>query len=248
MEFPDAGQFDEKALAKIAELRAALGDYLQTGVALKYADDFILYRFLISRDLDIKKTVEMFKFAMQWRTEHDIDAIMASTESEKDLCGQQLFFGFVGNGGHLIQIVRLGSIPIAALVRDQKQAQFLDHFVRTPERNLRALQAMEEKRLVHSVLDIGGVGRQHMKHIGEIKKFVGLLPNLIPDVTQTISIINAPWVFSMMWKVISPLVPPATRRKVNILGGPSTFEARLTGFADKELYPAFCFGVQEPAE
>ena len=141
-----------------------------------------------------------------------------------------------------IQVVRLGSIPIADLVKRNLQAEFLHHFVRVPERNLRALQAMPgPKKLVHSVLDLSGIGRQHLRHIGAIKKFMGVLPSIIPDVTQTVSIINAPRVFSMIWKMVSPIVPSATKRKVNILGGPDTFEERLVSLADKDLYPAFCF-------
>lgn len=238
----DSGELDARALAKVRELRASLGDFLAGGPALRYADDFVLSRFLVSRDFHVKKAAAMFRAAIGWRAEHDIERIMASEETEEHLCGEQLFFSFVGNDRHLIQVVRLGSIPIARLVRDQKQAEFLHHFVRAPERNLRALQAMPApKRLVHSVLDLSGIGKQHLRHMGAIKKFVGVLPNIIPDVTQTVSIINAPWIFSKIWKIISPIVPAATRRKVNILGGPASFEARLVGFADKDLYPAFCF-------
>ena len=241
----DPGELDARALAKVGELRAFLGDFLAGGLALRYADDFVLCRFLVSRDFHVRKTAEMFRAAIGWRTEHDIESIMASEETEEHLCGEQLFFSFVGNDRHLIQVVRLGSIPIARLVRDRKQAEFLHHFVRAPERNLRALQAMPApKRLVHSVLDLSGIGKQHLRHMGAIKKFVGVLPNIIPDVTQTVSIINAPWIFSKIWKIISPIVPAATRRKVNILGGPASFEARLVGFADKDLYPAFCFQGQ----
>jgi hypothetical protein len=74
-------------------------------------------------------------------------------------------------------------------------------YVRMPEENLRTLQAADKKRLVHSILDVSGLSRSHMTHMKNIKEFLGLVPKIMPDITATISVINAPWIFAMIFKV-----------------------------------------------
>ena len=55
-------------------------------------------------------------------------------------------------------------------------------------------------------------------NIGVIKKIATIGPPNYPEVTEGVFIIRAPWVFAAAWKVVSPLLPAATRQKVNIVG------------------------------
>mmetsp|Transcript_8912 Transcript_8912/g.13684 ORF Transcript_8912/g.13684 Transcript_8912/m.13684 type:complete len:153 (-) Transcript_8912:107-565(-) len=105
-------------------------------------------------------------------------------------------------------------------------------------------ESLSRKQLVRAafVIDAKGIGTQVLRHMSIIKTFSSVGKTYFPEITRTVTIINAPWVFTGIWKMISPLLPRASRDKVQILG--SSFHSSLETHGNLEIkkFPSYLGG------
>jgi hypothetical protein len=80
-----------------------------------------------------------------------------------------------------------------------------------------------------SIIDVEGIGARDAAGgvLASIKRVSGLTQRHYPNRAYMIFIINTPFWFSSIWKVISPLLNEHTRNKVKICRGLSTYQDLL---------------------
>ena len=80
----------------------------------------------------------------------------------------------------------------------------------------------------------------HISNIGIIKRIAAIGPPRYPETTAGVAVVNAPWVFTAVYKIISPLLPENTRAKIQILG--SDFLRALGDKLEAKDIPTFLGG------
>ncbi|XXQ33914.1 CRAL-TRIO domain-containing protein [Plasmodiophora brassicae] len=70
------------------------------------------------------------------------------------------------------------------------------------------------------IMDLGGLSRRHMssKFTGPVQSQINIDQFYYPESLQTLCIINAPFVFRMLWGMVKPWLHPLTAARIKILG------------------------------
>jgi hypothetical protein len=74
-----------------------------------------------------------------------------------------------------------------------------------------------------------------------LKDASAITSNFYPEMLGKMFIVNAPWFFTIIWKMASKLVPDKTRAKIEILG--TDYQSKLFEFIDRENLPEFLSGT-----
>ena len=82
-----------------------------------------------------------------------------------------------------------------------------------------------------------------MTSMGVIRTILSLGKTYFPEVSETATLINAPWVFSKMWLVVKPLLTPVMRSKVCILGEDWEQGLKAHSGMDRAQLPVFLGGM-----
>lgn len=99
-----------------------------------------------------------------------------------------------------------------------------------------------------SVLDINGFGMSKLNRrtIHFIKIAINIGSDYYPEIMGCMFIINAPFLFTGAWRVISPFIDEKTRRKIHILGG--SYLPRVLELVDEDKWPKELGGKCDCAE
>ena len=93
------------------------------------------------------------------------------------------------------------------------------------------------------VVDLAGLTLAGLGYVGEAKEITGLGKHYFPESVVSTTVVNAPWAFAQVFKLVSPLLTPVQRRKIRVLG--TDFEAGLLEHAGLPLaaLPRFLGGT-----
>jgi len=69
-----------------------------------------------------------------------------------------------------------------------------------------------------------------------------------PEMLGKMYVINAPWVFTQVWKFVSSRLDERQRNKINILGGPDKYLPELLKEVDVETLPVALGGKDQDAD
>ncbi len=69
------------------------------------------------------------------------------------------------------------------------------------------------------VVDYNGFGMKHAMQAQLAARFAGIFSHHMPERLHKILLLNAPWVFSIMLKAVTPFVDPRTLNKIVPLSG-----------------------------
>ncbi len=86
------------------------------------------------------------------------------------------------------------------------------------------------------VFDLNGFGTKHIHRDGmrALKNSIKISSDNYTETLGKCYIINAPWVFSGVWKVIKPWLAPVTQRKIQIVNG-NGFEQMVEDVCPSDL-------------
>ena len=98
------------------------------------------------------------------------------------------------------------------------------------------------------VIDVEGITLTKLVYIRMIKSVLAIGKRYFPELTKSVTIVNAPWVFAKFYTLISPALTPVMRKKVCIVG--SDFEEKLLehGNIKKSSLPRMLGGKSDGAE
>jgi len=132
--------------------------------------------------------------------------------------------------GHPLLVHRIGELEPAELLTEcggafevaAMQRQYVRDFelIGAHKREIGAERgAMIYKHV--AIIDLSGFGTKHMGSAfrGPVKETIDLSQYFYPECLWKMFIINAPWIFSALWRVVSPWLDPVTKTKIHVLKG-----------------------------
>ena len=216
----------EEEVAAVMELHSALKDLHMdcAWASLNVHDTRTLLCFVRARKLNVKAAEIMWRAAYKWRKAY---------EPEKALRGYILpaVLHQYGTGGQFgldregspIMVDNLGAIDPVSVLRHVSDFELVESEICKLEK----LQAMVDRRVLETgklhwgctvVIDLKHLGTQHLNSKGLHVLRIILENNdaNYPERAKRVLVINAPYIFGMIWQIVQFFLDPVTREKVQI--------------------------------
>ena len=240
---------EKKVLKKIVDTFDWENEYANFLIPGEHPETCAL-RWCRARDFDSAEVEKMIRNHLTWRISFDIDKKAAT--SYNDLLGLDLEKevlplypqGFCGEDrcGRLVYVKQVGKLDVTKLLTKIDVDTFVNFEVAMMERSkwLNGVQRARKKHHVEeyfSIIDLEGFGMSMMKpSVWEFMRTIASqLGDNYPEQNGGMYIINSPWVFKMVWRVVTTFVDAATCAKIKILG--SDYKKVLLSKVDKEYLP-----------
>ena len=247
----------EDELARVEELRAAALSLLgwstpEPSVKKLFYRESLL-RFLRARS-KVKKSAEMLVASVKWHQSYDLDAslkrIASDTSPEMQALRKMWPCGVHGTDkrGAPVYYGRYGHCDLAAMANLVGHERFLAHALgdqRAIESQLDAASQAGGRHLVTvvCVADLDGLQwTRAARAIPTFKRLTKVLDDNFPERLHVAFVANAPRIFSMLWRMVSPFLADDTKRKVKICGKGSDHLAELSKLVDLAQIPDFLGG------
>lgn len=230
----------DKEAQRIAEEQAQLDELLNTygGDVLKKAawqfldfddPDGALLRFLRARKWDVNRAMNMCGATLNWRMENDVESLVAA--------------GDLGNGKAIPKFLdqqrenktfacgtALNEQPICAILvkkhfTNGQPATSMEKFVIFAMESFRLLMQPPQEKVV-IIFSLEGFGIKNMDW-NCVLFIVKCLEAFYPESLGCIYLYAAPWIFSGIWKVLSPLLDPVVRSKIVFVKTAKDFADRI---------------------
>jgi len=264
------GGFTEEQGAKVAEMRRRIEE---EGLLTPWWDNRpCMQRFLAAKQWDVDKAVAMFRAHLAWRKEWHLDEesfvdtphgriprllaefVLPEFPTIKDA------YNYVHHGndksGRLIYVDRMGGVKLPQLRAACSEERLIMTYVweceatacfRMPASTL-AAGKLVDKTL--SIVDLKGFSIPMFD--ARMRKYLSIVIKLsqdnYPEMLGKMYVINAPWVFTTVWKFISARLDERQRNKINILGGPDKYLPELLKEVDIESLPVALGGKDHSAD
>jgi hypothetical protein len=235
----NTASLNEQQVAAIAIMRRELADDLQQ--AAQYPElvgDRRLLRFLRGHKFDIAMACKMMRTMFAWRRENNIDEIRdkiadGQMTPEQFPCYEKIIpcYPFMfsmehkDKAGHPLNYERTGRIRPRALMQVVTQEEFIHfhvHMMEYVQIHLERLSASDKKghlmRLC-AVKDLDGLGVHMMmpEAIVWMQAMVRVTQANYPETMDKCFLLNTPWAFYAIWKVVKPWLAERTIKKVRVL-------------------------------
>ena len=215
------------------------------------SDPGLTYRFLRGWKFDLPTTVARVNTAQRYRRQHGLAAVR---EKAVQLQQQQFphaerilrYWPHVILHGHdrrgqPLSIERLGHSNPAVLCQavTLEELMLYHHYHMENKGALFSRLSVETDTVMRAckIMDLQGLGRQHLttRGIAYFKAVIAASQDNYPETMGSLFIINAPWVFSVAWRMLQPLLNENTLDKIHILG--SGYQQQLQQYIDPKFIP-----------
>jgi hypothetical protein len=193
----------------------------------------MLLRFLVAAEWKMDQARPHLEATARWRRESGADECRRQL-----LAGRRILdFPFVPENqsciwfapvygqtfdGNLISYISLGSLDIPTWMRVETDAEYMQYAVAIQEHqsvcnDVMAAQGHYLTRHV-MVFDCAGMGKQHLHYRG-LRRLMPTMPLgdlYYPEILSCSLIVNAPWIFTKIWSIVSPWVGKETRARTMI--------------------------------
>ncbi|GJQ93215.1 sec14 cytosolic factor-like protein [Tanacetum coccineum] len=195
---------------KLNEMKEAIK--LLGSSAEKYGDT-TLERFLINRAMDPKKAAKMFVEWQKWRTSFVPLGFIPDSEVPEQLEQKKFFFQGFSKDGHPVMLLNANKHYPA---KDQDQyKKFLVHFIdKAIASGIKGKETGKEKVVI--IVDMQKLAYKNVDANGFIAAFK-ILQNYYPERLAKLYMLNMPWFFRSVWKMIALALEKETLDKVMIV-------------------------------
>jgi hypothetical protein len=189
-------------------------------------------RFIDGCDGDMKEARRRWDITRHWRESEGVNTVLNQPQPHFNTIKALYPHGNCSRGkqGHVCFWERPGDFQGDQMAgRGIRTDELVRHWIFCTEYQWQILCEGNEMAKSIAVLDVNGIGMADMagSNMDYIKKTVGIANQHYPERSYVIFVINAPWVASLMWKLVKPLVHENTQRKVRILSPKETFQGLL---------------------
>lgn len=216
-------------------------------------DDATLLRFLRARKFDIEKAIEMYVACETWRKEFGTNTILDDFqyhEKPQIMKYYPQYYHKTDKDGRPVYIEQLGNVDIEKMNKITTQERMLKNLVweyeaftyyRLPACSRKAGHLIETSC---TILDLKGVGIRTASSVySYIREASYIGQNYYPERMGKFYVINAPYGFSMVFKMIKPFLDPVTVEKIHILG--SGYQKELLAQIPAENLPVSLGGKSD---
>ena len=92
------------------------------------------------------------------------------------------------------------------------------------------------------VLDMQGYGSHTLGPMGITQTLINVFQNHFPETMKRAVVVNCPWLFRVVWKVVQAFLDPVVKSKISVLGHKGVVE-KLHEFADDDNIPVWLGGA-----
>lgn len=208
------------------------------------SDPLMLLRFLRARDNDVDEAALMFREALAWREERipralgDIGSAgesgewkpHAKPEDSRTMRGQLALrhghsrkLKIVADDGAPILVWRLGKFDLSGVVREAVGDAMAMAQIAHLEDALQTCRALSIKlrKLIRArvIIDLAGLRiSSAVANFSVLKRMLSLSKMYFPEVTASVTIINAPFGFQTLWTLVSLILNEHMKSKIKICG------------------------------
>lgn len=196
----------------------------------KYGDE-TLWRFLVARSMDPEKAANMFEQWEKWRAEFVPLGYVPEEEIPQELEARKVFLQGHTKGGHALLIVqgRKHFVP-------QDQLQFKKFVVHLLDKTIAS--AIREKEVGNEklvgLLDLQNISYRNLDARGLINGFQ-FLQAYYPERLAKAFLLNMPWIFVSVWKLVCRFLEKATIEKVVIVNSEEERRAFIEEIGEEVL-------------
>ncbi|KAJ3370296.1 cytosolic factor, phosphatidylinositol/phosphatidylcholine transfer protein [Kappamyces sp. JEL0680] len=219
----------------------------QAGLLTPRHSAMILTRFLAARQGDFAKALLMVRQCEEWRAAMKVDDLVASyayPEVAKVDALLPRYYHKEDKLGRPLQIIELDKADGNLLFSDActTQERFVKYYARRLEENEWRMKVAYEARPTSNnqlcvIINLKGAYLSQFRQFAPLlKSILDMLLNYYPDALGALRIINAPYLFTAIWSVISLWLDARTLAKVQILG--SNYHSGLLDLVDSDNLPA----------
>eukprot|EP01006_Ploeotia_vitrea_P011780 TRINITY_DN31290_c0_g1_i1.p1 TRINITY_DN31290_c0_g1~~TRINITY_DN31290_c0_g1_i1.p1 ORF type:complete len:423 (-),score=209.23 TRINITY_DN31290_c0_g1_i1:61-1155(-) len=220
-------------------------------------DDVVVYRFLRGYKFDVDAAARALDKSIKFRKEMGCAAIR---EKAKDMHMREFPFADRMLAGHPhnihhkfdkrgqpLSIERIGHSDPGLLTKLLTLEEIEQYHLYHIENKAALVKRLTEERgeIVRNckVMDLSGLGVNalHREGIAYLQHLIKISQDNYPEMLGNLYIINAPWIFSSVWRVVSAWLNPATIEKINILG--SNYMEVLLEHIDADSLPDYLGGT-----
>jgi len=188
-----------------------------------YCSEACLIRYLKARDWDLKKSMKLIKSSIEWRRTSKPEAIFASDLTAQAISGKIFRRGVDQKGRPVIYMT-----PARENSTDyEKNLQLI---VYTVERAIDSMGPNVEQLVL--VVDFNDFSKKVQPPISVCKEMINIMSNHYPERLGGCYIVDAPFIFNVLWKAISPFINSATRAKVHFVRGNDDKQKEFSKFFD----------------
>eukprot|EP00049_Salpingoeca_infusionum_P014399 m.269027 g.269027 ORF g.269027 m.269027 type:complete len:396 (-) comp15664_c0_seq4:3295-4482(-) len=202
----DLTTLDEKQRGAFEELRDRLPKDLTAKQKL-YVNDFCLIRYLRARDWHVDQAEKLLLGSLEWRLEVDPDAIHIDT-----IAREQQTAKIYLNGTD-----REGRPAIYQKPRYQNTTNYdeqVQQSIYTLERSVNSMDASRGVTQHHLITDFKGYSMFNAPPMHVTKRVLSVLMDRYPERLAACFFVDAPFLFSTVYKIIKAFLPEATKRKI----------------------------------
>lgn len=204
-------------------------------------------RFVRGCNGNTEEARQRWKVTLAWRAENNVDNILNEPQPDFKIIKQCYphFFHGSSKAGHPVYYEQLGKINIARLRENGVTVErLLRYYVFLTEYLWNEIEPDPNGQLV-TILDLEGVGLKDLG--GEALDFMKQASKIVQEHyverCHKMFLVNVPYVFSFIWKMVQPLINENTRRKITILSSDYT---QIQNTIDSDQLPARYGGTSPP--
>jgi phosphatidylinositol/phosphatidylcholine transfer protein len=233
------GEWDEKELKGLEDFKVLLKEK-HPDAAVKH--EHCIMRFVVARKFDIPAAVDQYMGMLEWRAKNRVDNWRTDSRVARSMhlrqVSPELFYGFDKNG-HPSWISRAGQLQPEAIAHVSIQ-DIINLHVFGMEYSLERCKQSYKKGSKYAekfsnIVDLAGLNLGHRKVLDVFKHINAVDERNYPETLAHTFVVNAPGVFTMIWKIIKPWMDPVTAAKVFVLG--SDFKEELLKHYDADQLP-----------
>ncbi|KAF0686201.1 Aste57867_21987 [Aphanomyces stellatus] len=213
--------------------------------------DATLYRYLVARDFDQDEAFKMLQKSVQWRMDIDMPTLMsgpALASNEKILATRRYNpqgFHKRDKDGHHVYVERIGYMDVPTLLSICTEDDIVRTHTQMVEYQFHVLALEDETEttlpkitIIYDLVNIG-FNTFSTEMFSAIQQISALNQDHYPETLHKVYIVNAPFFFYAIHKLIEVFLPDAIRNKINFVGSLD----ELQDAVDADSLPTFLGGT-----
>lgn len=183
-----------------------------------------LVKFVRAREKDAKKVVKMLHNTAKFRRAHNYSDLMTRFKPNEDFKTVLLFpiHYLRDKDGSLVLVHRTGHFNGSYFCKYYSEDYLLELVAYCL--NILTMDAQEHldktgaPPYITFLLDLEGYGGHVLGPMGITQKLIGVFQNHFPETLKQAVVINTPWIFRAVWKIVSAFLDPVVKKKIKIVG------------------------------
>jgi len=213
--------------------------------------DVVLTRFLKARNFVPAKAMEQYMEYRTWLHEKKVNRMRTVAPDNTSKHKRLLAYALPGldKEGHPVYIERLGACHMDTFVKLTNttdygtfQAWKKEQIFLKGEQQAERLGVPIYKHI--QIVDLKGLNMSHRLGVSFVAEESRIEERFYPETVFKVFIVNPPWVFPALYKLVTPFIDADTQTKTEILSGDvESFGPRLLEFIDADQLPVEYGGV-----